>query len=211
MKKSWMMAVVFLVGIGGLTLLINSGNSSDNQTPPTLDTGYVFPAPKPLPPFKLTDQHGQTFDNQRLIGKWSLIFLGYTSCPDICPTTMSKLAAAYPELNQENSLQVIFLSVDPARDTPTRLAQYAAFFNPEFLAITGEHSELYSLTRSLGMVYTMVGDGPDYQVDHSASIVVISPKGERYAVFKPKSDGQSIPQIRNQALISDMRLIRHQY
>lgn len=210
MKKSWMVAILLLVGMGGLVLLTYLGDTGDNHSS-ALDTGYVFPAPKALPPFKLTDQQGQAFDNERLMGKWSLIFLGYTSCPDICPTTMSKLAAAYPELNQENSVQVIFLSVDPARDTPTRLAQYADFFHPDFLAVTGEHSELYSLTRALGMVYTMVGDGPDYQVDHSASIVVISPKGERYAVFKPKSDGQSIPQIRNQALISDMHLIRHQY
>lgn len=208
MSKKWIIALLLCIGLGGLMLIKLAGVK---HTPPVLDTGFVFPQAKPLSPFSLTDQFGQPFDNTRLQGKWSLIFLGYTSCPDVCPTTMAKLSAAYPTLNESGNLQVIFLSVDPARDTQERLKQYSAFYHPEFIALTGDHKALLPFTRELGMVYAMVGDGADYQVDHSASIVVISPKGEKYAVFKPKSDGKSVPQILNKSLIADMQIIRDQF
>ncbi len=208
MNKKWIITLILVIGLGGLLLIKFAGVK---HVPPPLDTGFVFPNAKPLSPFSLTDQFGQPFDNSRLAGKWSLIFLGYTSCPDVCPTTMAKLSAAYPSLNEAGNVQVIFLSVDPARDTLERLKQYSAFYHPEFIAATGEHKALLPFTRELGMVYTMVGEGADYQVDHSASIVVISTKGEKYAVFKPKSDGKTVPQILNQALIADMQIIRNQF
>ncbi|MBT1445193.1 SCO family protein [Shewanella sp. JM162201] len=208
MNKAWIVVLLAALGLSGLLLIKFAGLK---PTEAVLDTGFVFPDAKPLSPFTLTDQDGKLFDNSRLKGKWSLIFLGYTFCPDICPTTMAKLAAAYPALNEAGDVQVIFVSVDPGRDSAERLKQYAAFYHPDFIAVSGEHKALLPFTRELGMVYAMVGEGDNYQVDHSASIVVISPSGEKYAVFKPKSDGKSVPQILNQALIADMRAIRRQF
>lgn len=202
MQKRLMVAAILLIGLGGATAV-----TLTERQPKSLETSIAFPEAKAVAQFQLQDQRGQTFNNANLIGKWSLVFLGYTSCPDICPTTMSKLAAAYPSLTREGPFQVIFLSVDPDRDTPQRLLDYMNFFNPEFIAVTGEHSQLLPLTRSLSMVYAMTGEGEDYRVDHSASMVLISPKGEKVAVIKPQAVLGQLPQIRNEALIADIRLL----
>ncbi|MCG9720471.1 SCO family protein [Shewanella sp. Isolate7] len=202
-----------------ITLLIFSGlgaiaavNYTAKPTPPELLTSYRYPQQRPLSPFELTDQNGKAFTNEQLKNKWSLFFVGYTSCPDVCPTTLGKLAAAYQQLEGVVDLQVVFLSVDPARDTQARLKDYINFFNPNFVAITAPHSQLLPLTRELGFVYTMVGEGENYQVDHSASMVLISPDGTRMATVKPTSlDPRQLPQIRNKHLIHDVIALATHY
>ncbi|ACA84470.1 SCO family protein [Shewanella woodyi] len=176
-----------------------------HRAEPELATSFIFPTAKKLAPFSLKDQHGNLFSNSQLADKWSLFFIGYTSCPDVCPTTMGKLSAAYPELLKDIDLQIIFLSVDPQRDTQEKLLAYMDFFNPEFTAITGEHAQLFPLTRDLGFVYAMVGEGENYQVDHSASMALISPEGRKVAIIKPKSSTPgTLPQILTKNLISDI-------
>ncbi|MCG9712846.1 SCO family protein [Shewanella insulae] len=202
-----------------LTLLIFSGlgaiaamNFTGQATPPELLTSYRYPQQRPLSPFELTDQNGKAFTNVQLKDKWNLFFVGYTSCPDVCPTTLGKLAAAYRQLEGVVDLQVVFLSVDPARDTQKKLKDYIDFFNPNFVAVTATHSQLQPLTRELGFVYTMVGDGDNYQVDHSASMVLISPDGTRVATVKPTSlDPGKLPQIRNKNLIHDVIALATHY
>jgi protein SCO1 len=206
MKKRMWLAALLLTGLGASMAV-----QMNRETPLELETSIAFPEAKALTQFQLRDQHGQTFSNADLLGKWSLVFLGYTSCPDVCPTTMSKLMAAYPSLRREGPFQVVFLSVDPARDTEQKLLDYMNFFNPEFIAVTGEHSQLLPLSRSLSMVYAMVGEGEDYRVDHSASMVLISPKGEKVAVIKPQAVPGQLPQISNRALIADVGRLIHSY
>ncbi|MEI6860387.1 MAG: SCO family protein [Shewanella sp.] len=208
-----------LLGLGGLTAVqlqknqrINAITGSIQDTNIELVTSFVFPIAKPLASFSLTDQHGNRFTNARLNDKWNLFFIGYTSCPDVCPTTMGKLTAAYPELLKSTELQVIFLSVDPYRDTQTKLLSYMNFFNPKFIAITGGHDQIFPLTRDLGFAYTMVGEGDDYQVDHSASMALISPDGRKVAIIKPQSSAPGkLPQISNKNLIADIKTIIANY
>ncbi|RTR38171.1 SCO family protein [Shewanella canadensis] len=198
---------VVIVGLGSLTA-IQFQSTSEQKSQIELSNSFIYPTPKRLPPFELMEQNGTPFTNADLKDKWSLFFIGYTSCPDVCPTTMAKLTAAYPELLAFTDIQIIFLSVDPQRDTQEKLLNYMDFFNPKFIALTGDHTQLFPLTRSLGFVYVMVGDGEDYQVDHSASMALISPEGENVAIIKPKSSSPgSLPQITSQALISDIRQI----
>ncbi|GGI78077.1 electron transporter SenC [Shewanella hanedai] len=210
-QLSTLIFVVFglvLLGLGGVTAVQLRANNAE----PELSTSFLFPTPKKLAPFALKDQHGELFSNIQLANKWSLFFIGYTSCPDVCPTTMGKLSAAYPELLKDVDLQIIFLSVDPQRDTQDKLLSYMDFFNPEFTAVTGEHSQLFPLTRDLGFVYAMVGEGQNYQVDHSASMALISPEGDKVAVIKPKSSTPgTLPQILTKELISDIRNIVDTY
>jgi protein SCO1/2 len=210
-RLSTLIFVVFglvLLGLGGVTAVQLRANNAE----PELSTSFLFPTPKKLAPFALKDQHGELFSNIQLANKWSLFFIGYTSCPDVCPTTMGKLSAAYPELLKDVDLQIIFLSVDPQRDTQDKLLSYMDFFNPEFTAVTGEHSQLFPLTRDLGFVYAMVGEGQNYQVDHSASMALISPEGDKVAVIKPKSSTPgTLPQILTKELISDIRNIVDTY
>ncbi|WP_220753331.1 MULTISPECIES: SCO family protein [Shewanella] len=173
-----------------------------------LQSSYLFDNPRPLAPFTLHDQLGNEFGNQQLLGKWSLLFVGFTSCPDVCPTTLNKLNAAYAELQSvSEDIQVVFVSVDPDRDSQTKRLDYINFFNRDFKAVTADHTQLFPFTRDLGFAYAMVGDGADYQVDHSASYVLVSPKGEKFAVFKPKQQPGKIPQILNKELVADLKLI----
>ncbi|WOT05418.1 SCO family protein [Shewanella youngdeokensis] len=207
MKLAWIIAAGALICAGMLAAIQFSAPKALQ-----LQTSYEFPSPQAIAPFTLTDQHGNTFDNADLLGQWNLFFIGYTSCPDVCPTTMGKLTAAYPSLSDEAALQIIFLSVDPKRDSTDTLLNYANFFNPEFIAVTGAHNQLYPVTRSLGFVYAMVGEGENYQVDHSASFALVSPKGEKVAIIKPKSDTPGkLPQIKNSALIHDVKAIMGKY
>ncbi|NRD72272.1 SCO family protein [Shewanella sp. VB17] len=199
---------LILCGLGAMTAIRFWANTVE----PELATSFLFPTPKKLPQFTLKDQHGNTFSNTQLANKWSLFFIGYTSCPDVCPTTMGKLTAIYPTLLKDIDLQVIFLSVDPQRDSQDILLAYMDFFNPKFTAITGEHAQLFPLTRDLGFVYVMVGEGDDYHLDHSASMALISPEGYKVAIIKPKSTTPgTLPQILTSDLISDIRQITHLY
>ncbi|GIU45075.1 electron transporter SenC [Shewanella algidipiscicola] len=204
MKKIVLLGILLVCATLGA---ITAYTLNQTATPPlSLTTSYLYPTKRPLSQFNLVDQHGQAFTNQHLLHKWSLVFVGYTSCPDVCPTTMAKLAAAVQSLPPELDLQVIFLSVDPSRDTPDKLLDYVNFFNSDFIAVTAPHAQLLPLTRELGFVYAMVGEGENYQVDHSASMTLISPQGERYATVKPKlTQLSSLPQISTQNLVADLQ------
>lgn len=129
-----------------------------------------------------------------LRGRWSLVFFGFASCPHICPDTLYTLARAHQVLAQaglDEQCQVIFVSVDPDRDTPARLADYIARFNPEFRAFTGGHEELGALTGQLGIAYELRPRDPasqDYDVVHSTSVVVIDPSLRLRGAFTPPHD-----------------------
>ncbi|GLP95950.1 SCO family protein [Paraferrimonas sedimenticola] len=179
---NWVFGLVALIALGAGVFL---QQYKPAPTPPR--SALVYPVPKQLAPFQLTDQNGQVFDQQRLKGKWSLLFAGYTFCPDICPTTLLQLKRAHQQVGLQDQLQVVLVSVDPKRDTQQKLKQYMDYFNPEFVAVRGEHPQLYPLTQQLGLVYAMNGDDPeDYQVDHSAAVALINPQGQLVALLKPK-------------------------
>jgi protein SCO1/2 len=111
-----------------------------------------------LPDFQLIDHNKQIFTAENLKGYWSLVFVGYTYCPDICPTTLAELKGVYPELQKIPSdfpIQVVLLSVDPKRDTPERLNEYINFFHADFIGVSGEHPQLFPLVRAMGMMYSM--------------------------------------------------------
>lgn len=147
-----------------------------------------------LPPFELVDHEGRTFGNDRLQGKWTFLFFGYTHCPDICPTTLATLAQVADRLESQDlyeDTRFVFVSVDPDRDSPGNLAGYVVYFNPDFIGVTGDEEALSALTSSLGILYAKVEDpeNPDnYLVDHSGSILLAGPAGELAAVFSAPHD-----------------------
>lgn len=157
-----------------------------------IDVKYFafYPASRPVKSFELTQANGRPFGNENLKNAWTLVFVGYTYCPDICPTTMAALNKVWPKLSSiksEHPTQVLFLSVDPKRDSIQRLESYVSYFNDDFIAATGPHKELFPLVRNLGLMYAITGDTekPDYLVDHSASVVLINPNAEVIGRFKP--------------------------
>jgi len=153
-----------------------------------LEHATVFPAPRPLPDFTLTDHTGAPFGPQRLHGGWHVLFFGFTHCPDVCPSTLAALTSARRQLTDLPPAQrpgVVLVSVDPQRDTPERLAEYVAFFDPEFVGVTGDPAVLAELTRQLG-VAVVVGE-PDaaghYTIDHTGTLFLVDPQGRLAAIF----------------------------
>jgi len=152
----------------------------------------LFNEGKSLTDFSFDWAGGDHFTNQNLQGKWTLFFIGYTFCPDICPTTLAQLDSIYPKLTAQpyNDIQIVFVSVDPNRDKAEQLAEYVHYFNAEFIGVTSTHKQLWPFVQNLGLIYSIVDKGvaePSYLVDHSASIVLINPKGEHQASFQAKN------------------------
>lgn len=155
---------------------------------PQLDGASLLPAPQSLADFQLIDDDNQPLTAQRLRGQWTFAFFGYTNCPDICPNTMmvlnrvAKLLAARPTGKRDPL--ILFISVDPERDTPEKLKSFVSYFNKSFLAATGSVEQLKNLTQQLGMSFDRAeGSGDKYAVNHSASILLISPEGDLVAKF----------------------------
>ncbi|GAA5192945.1 SCO family protein [Ferrimonas gelatinilytica] len=207
----------WLILVGLLALAAGLGVALQREAPARpLVSALWLENPRPLPPFELVSQSKGQFTNEQLEGRWTLLFMGFTACPDVCPTTLSDLARVYDTLRVELTeapLQVVLMSVDPGRDSPDRLASYIRFFNPEFKAITGDHGQLYQLSQALGLVYQLVdnpngdGSGEDYLVDHSADIVLINPDGELEAIFRPEGGVGEIRRVSMARLKADYPVI----
>ncbi len=152
-----------------------------------LTTATLLSPPRPVPPLALVDQDNRPFDAQRLRGGWSLLFFGFTSCPDACPTTMAALAQTnklLADLPEELRPRVVLISVDPERDTPERLGAYVKAFDPSFTGATGTKAAIDELAQRMGVLAaTRPLEGGGYTVDHSASVFLIDPDGALHALF----------------------------
>lgn len=148
---------------------------------------YVLDPPRAVQSMALVDHRGLSFDAERLRGHWTLAFFGFTSCADICPTTLTTVAKMYRELKpgEQSDLQVLLITVDPARDTPDVLGAYATGFHPDFLGIAGELPRLRKLALEWQSGFEPATDAADYQVEHSGNLVLINPAGELHAFLRP--------------------------
>lgn len=155
------------------------------HTRPAIE-GLLWPNPKRLHAFTLTDQNGRTFGLDQLRGKWSLLFFGYTHCPDVCPLTLAVLNNFFNhEKGKYKDIQVAFVTVDPGRDTRQRLKKYVQYFNPGFIGLRGSIAQTKVLTSQLGVAFSYGKKFKDgsYTVNHSAAIFLIDPKGQEIAIF----------------------------
>jgi protein SCO1/2 len=188
-------AMVAIVAIAAGMLL--SRAVFQRAVPAALAAGTLFDPPRALPQGSFTDQAGVAYSPDRLRGHWSLLFFGFTSCPDVCPTTLAMLAQVrktLADLPESQRPQVILVSVDPQRDTPERLAAYVRHFDPGFLGITAaDQHALEEFARQMGAVVaiTPLSDG-NYTVDHSAAVFLVGPQGTLRALFSPPHSAQAI-------------------
>jgi protein SCO1/2 len=142
--------------------------------------------PRPIAAMNLVDQNGQRFTNERLVGRWSVVYFGFTNCPIICPTTMAVLkdfSRRVASLPASTRPQVILITVDPDRDTPAAMARYVAAFDPTFLGLTGKSAALDAVATDFSVAH-----GPtsaDGSMDHSSTIYVVDPRAALAAVFTP--------------------------
>lgn len=153
-----------------------------------INRAITFENPRIIKEFSLLDHNGDAFELDDLKGKWSLVYFGFTYCPDICPTTLAKLSQVTQLLEDDilEQTQVVMVSVDPARDTPEKLAEYMNHFNKDFIGVTGDFLGIMGLTQNLNVAFNKVvlAEG-DYTVDHTGNLVLINPKGHYHGFFKP--------------------------
>lgn len=149
--------------------------------PPQTERASVLPSPRDLPPLHLTDQDGRPLPADFFAGHWTLVFFGFTHCPDICPTTLATLARTVQQLGglpAEQRPRVLLVSVDPERDEPAKLAAYVRFFDPAFLAATGSLRDVAEAAAAFGVPYAKVSlPGGGYTMDHGAGIFLVGPAG----------------------------------
>jgi protein SCO1/2 len=148
-----------------------------------LMVGCARPPPAPLVggPFVMVDVSGKRVDQRILQGKWSAVYFGYTFCPDVCPTTLTALGRAQAALGaQAGKFQVVFASVDPARDTPAQMRTYltSPAFPKRTIGLTGTPQEALAMEKAYHVYVQRQGSGPDYSVDHTSVVYLMNPKGE---------------------------------
>jgi protein SCO1/2 len=167
------------------------------------DAGSIifYPTPRAVPDFSLSQSDGTRLIPGELRGHWTLVFLGFTSCPDVCPTTLADLARAQKQwegIPESLRPRVVFVSVDPERDTPARLGEYAHAFHKDTLAATADVPSLERFATPLGLVFQKApgknfkANPNDYSMDHSASIAVLDPEGRLAGLMRPPFDPQAI-------------------
>ena len=148
-----------------------------------------FPVARQLAPFTLVDHNNEVFNETTLHNRWSFLFFGYTHCPDVCPTTLSVLNSVAQRLQDvDTDIRFVFVSVDPERDTPEKLALFVSYFNENFIGVTGSEQQIGQFTRELGIMHMRVAaeeNATGYLVDHTASVLLIDPDGRYHAVFSP--------------------------
>ena len=158
----------------------------------------LFPDPRPLTAFALTDHQNRVFDLASLKGKWSFLFFGFTHCPDICPTTLAILARARDNIAKSavgaEDIQIVFISVDPNRDTASKLKQYVTHFHTTFLGVTGDNLQIGNLAGQLGAAYevSITPGMENYPVYHTAAVFLVDPQARYHAVFTPPLDAEVI-------------------
>lgn len=149
----------------------------------------ILPSPMELPDFTLLDQDVRPFTRESLEDSWNLLFFGFTNCPDICPATMQKLAAAREKLAvgglpKSEQPGIVLISVDPERDKPEILKSYVANFGENIVGLTGDMAELQKLTKRLGIFHAKSSAHPGgYDVDHTSAILVVNPDARFHALF----------------------------
>ncbi|MFK7955144.1 MAG: SCO family protein [Lysobacterales bacterium] len=205
MKRTVVVVAVIAALAGAITGGLMSGTGS-SQTAQTIDpTGsasnpeYIalklYPEPRIVADFALTDKTGQPFNLGRWQERWDLVFFGFTHCPDVCPSTLATMREVAQSAGLGDALGVTFISVDPQRDTPSHLAEYVEFFDSDFSAATGPEAQLVALTHQLGVLFDIEpheSGAARYNVDHSAAVLLINPQGRLSGQFPAPHDAEAM-------------------
>ena len=167
---------------------------------PALQAVKLFDEPRELPPFSLQQSDGTPLVPGELQGHWTVVFLGFTHCPDVCPTTLAQLAQAqkrWASLPESTRPRVLFVSVDPERDSPDRIGEYAHAFHRDTLAATADVPALERFARSLSLVFMKAplpegAPADQYSVDHSAALAILDPQARMAGLVTPPLDPGAI-------------------
>lgn len=176
------------------------------RTVPPPEAATEWPQTRALPATTFTDQNGETFTSAQLADRFTLVFFGFTNCPDICPASLAVLAEAIAQLRESRTPvpRVVLMSVDPQRDGPEQLRNYLAAFDSEFIGLTAPEAELEPLWRELGVSVMRQSLGErQYTVTHNPQVYVLAPSGEVFATLASAVDPA--------AVVRDYQRIRVRY
>lgn len=206
------LSIKFIIFIGVLALGAGLWTAYRNiNTAPELPKDIqatIFPIARPVPEFSLIDHNNRPFTPENFKDHWTFLFFGFTSCPEICPTTLAALKEIYTQLSphtEKDPVQVVLVTVDPEEDTLARLKEYLAQFNPAFIGVTGPESQLNNLREQLGIIAeksAMIYHPKDPEaapivvntIDHTGAILLVSPDGTYYGLFSMPHHAQQIAQ-----------------
>lgn len=198
--------VALVALIIGLTVYQMSDRDRQANPAQLLDAGIVLlPQGRDVPKLTLTSEQGEAVQVDQFKDKWTLLFFGYTFCPDICPATLAELrqlrTALPPELQQR--MRPVLVTVDPHRDTPEQLRQYLEFFGEGFMGLTGSLEEIQTLANGVGIPFIPADtSNEDYTVDHSGNLALIGPDGRQRgfirAPLKVQELGEQLPALLQQ-------------
>ncbi|MEE4635301.1 SCO family protein [Pseudomonas alliivorans] len=195
-QKTVFILVAVVALIMGLTInRVLSGKGPGDQTA-LIDAGVILlPQSRSLPSLSMSDQNGAPVAVDELKGKWTLVFFGYTYCPDICPTTLAQLRDIRTKLPQEavDNMRVVLVSVDPDRDTSQQLKQYLGYFDPRYIGLTAPVADIQKLASALSIPFIPADTSkPGYTVDHSGNLALIGPDGRQRGFIRSPLNAQKL-------------------
>ena len=193
-KRNVIFILLILFSITGLFTYFQSLPSLLEKKP-SLITGKILVRPMEIDNFELTDQNNEVFNKKSLEGGWTVLFFGYTNCPDVCPTTIYKLAEIKNGIKEDlpsANFNTVLVTLDPDRDSTERLDEYIGYFDETMLGVTGTYENIQSFTSSLSVFYQRINKEEGYDFNHTASIFVFDKDGSLFATMSPANTVEEI-------------------
>ena len=186
-KRNIIFILLILFSITGIFTYFQSLPSLLEKKP-SLITGKILVKPMEIDNFELIDQNNGVFNKKSLQGSWTVLFFGYTNCPDVCPTTIYKLAEIKNGIKEDlpsANFNTVLVTLDPDRDSAERLDEYIGYFDETMLGVTGTYENIQSFTSSLSVFYQRINKEEGYDFNHTASIFVFDKDGSLFATMSP--------------------------
>jgi len=193
-KRNVIFILLILFSITGLFTYFQSLPSLLEKKP-SLITGKILVRPMEIDNFELIDQNNEAFNKKSLEGGWTVLFFGYTNCPDVCPTTIYKLAEIKNGIKEDlpsANFNTVLVTLDPDRDSTERLDEYIGYFDETMLGVTGTYENIQSFTSSLSVFYQRINKEEGYDFNHTASIFVFDKDGSLFATMSPANTVEEI-------------------
>ena len=193
-KRNVIFILLILFSITGLFTYFQSLPSLLEKKP-SLITGKILVRPMEIDNFELIDQNNEVFNKKSLEGGWTVLFFGYTNCPDVCPTTIYKLAEIKNGIKEDlpsANFNTVLVTLDPDRDSSERLDEYIGYFDETMLGVTGTYENIQSFTSSLSVFYQRINKEEGYDFNHTASIFVFDKDGSLFATMSPANTVEEI-------------------
>ena len=193
-KRNIIFILLILFSITGIFTYFQSLPSLLEKKP-SLITGKILVRPMEIDNFELIDQNNEAFNKKSLEGGWTVLFFGYTNCPDVCPTTIYKLAEIKNGIKEDlpsANFNTVLVTLDPDRDSSERLDEYIGYFDETMLGVTGTYENIQSFTSSLSVFYQRINKEEGYDFNHTASIFVFDKDGSLFATMSPANTVEEI-------------------